>query len=549
MEEAQTHDADRDQGPDLDSLPRLLALTLSGGGYRAAAFHLGSLEYLFGIGLGERIAWMSTVSGGSILGAAWLIAAADGTSFPDFAKEFREKLLAIDLVRDGLASLSGPPPAIPSKRHDLITGMAALYAKHFFAHRDGSPWRMRELQAADLDIREVAINATEFRFGLSFRFVRSDSAQVVHGNQKLRVSADAAGDIRVADAVAASSCFPAGFEPLQFPDDFGWSSDRALATARRDVVREVGGEASYPALMDGGIFDNQGIESLMGIADRAGREPDLFVISDVSLPPDYVWDFPDRPVDRRGPKLRTVVFLMSVLALGCLIAFASLLAVAVARFQQARLHWFDVFTIGVPALVCLAVGYLFWWAYACVRDEGLAKVPKLGDRSWTLLRKVSLRQLLAMLSLRMRSSLVLTTTIFMSRIRRLGYQRVFGDARYAESRVSNLIYELTSGRTWPQELDGLAPPPTPAIVALADRASQTPTTLWFDSPDQCDDLIALGRATIIPALLAWLVRRHGRDPQRFPPTLRALWQRLLDDWDKLRASGDTLAVPGPQPVG
>ncbi|MGE0141994.1 MAG: patatin-like phospholipase family protein [Planctomycetota bacterium] len=535
--------------PFADQLPELVALTLSGGGYRAAAFHLGSLEYLFEIGLGERIAWMSTVSGGSILGAAWLIAAADGTRFPDFARQFRKKLLDIDLVRDGLAALSGPAPAIPSARHDLITGMAALYAKHFFAHRDGSPWRMRELQATKLAIREVAINATEFRFGLSFRFVRSDSDQVIHGNQKLRVSAAAAGDIRLADAVAASSCFPAGFEPLQFPDDFAWSTANSLETARTDVARDVDGKPSYPALMDGGIYDNQGIESLMGIADRVGREPDLFVISDVSLPPDDVWDFPNQPISRRGPKLRTVVGLMIALATGCLVSFASLVATGISHWHAGTWRWPALFTIVLPALLCLAVGYLFWWAYACVRDEGLSKVPRLGDRSWFLLRKLSLRQLIAMLSLRIRSSLVLTTTIFMSRIRRLGYQRVFGDARYAQSRVSNLIYELTSGRPWPKELDGLVLPPSQALRDLADRASSMPTTLWFDVAEQCDDLIALGRATIIPALMAWLVRRHGRDPQRFPPALKTLWDRLLTDWDNLRARLPDGNLTTPQPLG
>ena len=39
-----------------------IALSLSGGGYRAAAFHLGALEMLDELGLREDVRYLSTVS-------------------------------------------------------------------------------------------------------------------------------------------------------------------------------------------------------------------------------------------------------------------------------------------------------------------------------------------------------------------------------------------------------------------------------------------------------------------------------------------------------
>ena len=52
-----------------------IALSLSGGGYRAMLFHVGSLWRLFEVGLLGRIERISSVSGGSItaavLGLAW----------------------------------------------------------------------------------------------------------------------------------------------------------------------------------------------------------------------------------------------------------------------------------------------------------------------------------------------------------------------------------------------------------------------------------------------------------------------------------------------
>lgn len=56
-----------------------IALTLSGGGYRAAIFHIGVLSYLYhlklddGSRLLDHITVMSTVSGGTITGMLYLL--------------------------------------------------------------------------------------------------------------------------------------------------------------------------------------------------------------------------------------------------------------------------------------------------------------------------------------------------------------------------------------------------------------------------------------------------------------------------------------------
>ena len=45
-----------------------VGLSLSGGGYRAAAYHIGTLKKLDELGLLEKLDVISTVSGGSING-------------------------------------------------------------------------------------------------------------------------------------------------------------------------------------------------------------------------------------------------------------------------------------------------------------------------------------------------------------------------------------------------------------------------------------------------------------------------------------------------
>ena len=48
-----------------------IAISFSGGGYRASAFHLGSLDLLDKVGLRENVTMLSTVCGGSITGGIY----------------------------------------------------------------------------------------------------------------------------------------------------------------------------------------------------------------------------------------------------------------------------------------------------------------------------------------------------------------------------------------------------------------------------------------------------------------------------------------------
>ena len=61
-----------------------LGLALSGGGSRAAAFHCGTLSALRELGLTDKIGVVSTVSGGSLFGAAWMAARARGAADDTF---------------------------------------------------------------------------------------------------------------------------------------------------------------------------------------------------------------------------------------------------------------------------------------------------------------------------------------------------------------------------------------------------------------------------------------------------------------------------------
>ena len=69
-----------------------IGLALSGGGSRAAAFHRGTLKGLHEIGLLESLDTVSTVSGGSVFGAAWMASLSRGESLDTFLNNMHYEL-------------------------------------------------------------------------------------------------------------------------------------------------------------------------------------------------------------------------------------------------------------------------------------------------------------------------------------------------------------------------------------------------------------------------------------------------------------------------
>src|SRR5215212_12035081 len=85
-----------------------IALALSGGGYRAAAFHLGTLDMLHRLDLLQSVHVLSTVSGGALTGLKYALSTTQGTPFEKFYDEFYSFLRSTNVIRQGLAALQPP---------------------------------------------------------------------------------------------------------------------------------------------------------------------------------------------------------------------------------------------------------------------------------------------------------------------------------------------------------------------------------------------------------------------------------------------------------
>lgn len=240
--------ADAGVGPETRSTAGA-ALCLSGGGYRAAIFHLGALLRLHQLGLLHRLELISSVSGGSIA-AAWLAAcylrqrAADGESFADWCDRL-----------DFLADVVEPFRVVAST--DLRTRPVVLtFAWNWLWPSTRVNLLRRGYQAffGDLALRDLPQSprfvfcATNLTFGVNWEFSRRRTGDFQTGYLRRH------GKISLARAVAASSCFPPLFGPVRFPanaEDFVGGKYRGVDGEHlRDRVE----------LSDGGVYDNMATE-------------------------------------------------------------------------------------------------------------------------------------------------------------------------------------------------------------------------------------------------------------------------------------------------
>jgi predicted acylesterase/phospholipase RssA len=489
-----------------------IGLSLSGGGFRAAAFHLGTLDALHRLGLLEDVAVLSTVSGGSFPGAAYALACSRGQAFERFFADLHAFLARNDLPARALAAFRGGRPQTPSPARSLVKAVAQALDEGLFAGA-----RFGELLAARTHLAEVVLNATEFRSGVPFRFRASSSSRVRIGNGNVWVTRAQAARLRLADVVAASACFPGGFEPLVLPEDFNWSAE-----APTELPADL--EQFAPvALMDGGITDNQGVSSVR-LADR-GQELDLglVVISDTDRAAETLYEPGSRPPSR-GPRLWQLGVGAAALGLAFAASGVGLLAEAVlGALDRGGPAWTaDLLLRWIPALACLGLAGGLAGGWLALRRALVARLPRSLHRpTLAALGGLTLGEASHLVRVRLRSLLALTNHVFTRRIRRQVFDAAYEDLAFRERLVANLVYRLPRA---PQA----EPCPSPALLAVAVRASRMPTTLWFERPGQLDDLVATGQATLCHALLAHLQRLGALTPAQsaLRERLLALWQRL-----------------------
>ncbi len=485
-----------------------IAISFSGGGYRAAAYNLGVLSYLHTLRLGDetllhRVKLISTISGGTITGMRYALSLAKDEPFETFYKELYAFLADKKLMDEAFKMLNTPNNwAFPYKSKNLINACATIYQSELFkgAHFDTL------LAYNEATKVEFMFNTTNIETAKPFRF--QVSATGIIGNKEHRVSEKNAKDLRLGDIVAASSCFPGGFEPMIFPHDFLDNTE--------DFIKNKTWYPKQLRLMDGGIADNQGIESMWLAEKRLAKETGYFIgtyiISDVRKEMTLERIKTTKPPTIWG-KLSLFNYFIGVL--GVLIGAVLLLL----YFSSKWLAFAMGIVITLSTLFVVVYLSVQFYVKKIIKGTLGQETPQL-IKDLKILFNINISTLWRLIRIRMNALMQLFGTVFLERIRHLHYDKTYDeDKDWAFRTCSNLIYHL------PKNGSKIEVSPNVVGVSIALKkvvlkANKMKTTLWFTDKEtikneRLNDLIVTGQATICSKLIAYLNVRLEKSQ---PPT-------------------------------
>ena len=228
-----------------------LALAFSGGGFRASLTALGVLRFVADARLLGDVRYVSSVSGGSV---------AHGL----FARHY-EELGREGFTPEALDRVVIKPFIERISRHSLIWALllnvwkiigpktrTQLLADTF------ADWFYGQLRLEELSPNcRFVFNAADLTTGARFGFERD-----VFGDYVLGRRITDGTSLRLADAVAASAAFPGAFAPLVLGDyDFPCKDGRV------------------PRLLDGGAYDNLGLEAVDDLSSAVDDQPQAFLVA------------------------------------------------------------------------------------------------------------------------------------------------------------------------------------------------------------------------------------------------------------------------------
>lgn len=530
-----------------------MALALSGGGFRAASFTLGCLSYLNriifkGAPMLKRVKFISSASGGSITNIYYALCSSEGKKFEDFFGElfnFMEGDAAIAKAFDNLQS-DEPWKERPDKGRNLINAFAVTYDKMLFNEKQLDA--IATLEKSHLE--EICVNATDFTYGITFRF-QTGSGRV--GNGELVIKDPVAMKFKLGDVLAASSCFPLGFEPIMLPFDF------AHAALTCSEIRDATTYNQVVGLMDGGITDNQGIYSFLEAETRKcrtndNRGYDTFLYCDVASP--YIGEY-ELPTEKRSllgsisiQRYIDMFKYSPVLLAGCIYLLANVTSA----------WWMIVITtlVSLLTLAYIVSATIFWSKRAKAKKEGSTWLITL----FKFMNKILFTRFSAvkqMLDARIRSAAILVGDVYLKQIRRLTIKTLLQNEKSGKKWQLHsrgvMLYELASINTERsvkpfdqlKDEDGKAVDmnPSASMQPVVDEARKMDTTLWFDEnhvkSESLAKLVASGQFTMCYNLIEYICYLEKKGP--IDNDIRALRDRLVDDWNMFQVNPMVLSTP------
>ena len=383
-------------------------------------------------------------------------------------------------------------------------------------------------------------------------------------NRKIRIPIEMAKEIRLADIIAASSCFPFGFEPINFPDDFIYEGVTKLNKAELLPQYVSDGEKiEYPiGLMDGGVDENQGVDSIITAEERMKNYPDnlkefrshdkkaidLYILSDGTNPSmqGYTRSKKDKLpfVGRWSFKLLRYF--------GIFISMLGLTAIIYACYLENR-------TVIILLAIFGTLGILMAFVFLLLSRGlvGLSKragVPSFFSQRLFHVDKLKFGTLNNLLINRRNSVTKMISKVFIKQMRWFSFERVYGDYAWKPRLIMNAVFELSTEDVEKRKikypfLSQEILNPGKEIMTVSDKAMKMATTLWFTeehlkgNKNMPNTIIANGQYTLCFNLIEYFEKfifnvKYKKDFEKYSPELKhelqILYNSLLADWKKFK---------------
>ena len=538
-----------------------IALSCSGGGYRAAMFHLGTMSYLNNLKFKEKpllenVKFLSTVSGGTFTGMIYALKKQDNWNFVDIFNFLVENVKDLDLLKLGIEKLN--PTGIwrnQIKSKNLINAFSEIYDEKF---TEGRTFKEFEQMKSHLDA--VVFNSTEFNNGINFRF--RNLKEGIFGNNYQTIPKNIAEEIKLSDALSCSSSFPGGFEPMIWPKDFDYENSVNLKSYQ-NTVKDMG-------IMDGGIYDNQGIESILLQEKINKKRFDLIIISDVCSP--FMEPFKayrKKPlneirkfsIEKGLNKIKTTSNFFSFTVIFMLFLFA---IIPIFWKYQDNI-WTGVFLgFAFLSLILLLLKTLIIrflnnqiQNFLNVFEKKILKFHILEKLSHLRIEKLSIEKIEPLIFDRISSLTTLLLDVFLKVVRRLNYNVIYKNKKYSYRRVSVILREMTKddyikkrNKTKKNKIKQIESDYDNTfgdkIQVLSQEVSNFGTTLWFSKEDtlnqMLDKLICTGQFTTCYNLKKYLKSIINSPGNGFDKldieiqnNLKVTYNQCLEDWNEFKA--------------
>jgi len=247
----------------MNDITKSIGIALSGGGIRAAIFHLGVLKYMAENKMLGRIARISSVSGASL--AIGLIYSHNSLRWPT-DNEYTNT--ALPKIRDVLVKHNIPKIAVfrllysPYLWNKKVNLLSKVISDHW------------GITGSIMNIGETPkwyINCTTYETGKRFRFSQCDMGDYTIGYIRNP-------QVSLSDAISASAGFPIFIGPYCLKTNQNWEKSQYVNEGEHNY------NGTYLHLWDGGVYDNLGIESVFK-PDNGGQlceGVDFIVVSNAS---------------------------------------------------------------------------------------------------------------------------------------------------------------------------------------------------------------------------------------------------------------------------